>query len=171
MPKWATPSRQAHLVKLFRRSGGFCVFGERPCTNPMHHHYAPFAEGLISDWQADDRAESLAIWQAEQRALHNLAERGALRGEFNAIGRDIFHDAQPVFYLDGLGISALTFRPFAKVRLSSSYVCLHVDVGSALKKVSKSQRRKAIRYGKPLSHTSKAEIDQICSLAVKDYLK
>ena len=171
MSKWATPIRQAYLVKLFQRSKGFCVFGERPCSNPTHHHYMPFIEGLIDHWQAEDRADSLALWQAEQRALHNLAERGAIRGQFNAIGRDIYHDAQPVFYLDGLGMSALTFRPFAKVRLASSYVCLHVDVASALRKVSKSQRRKAIRYGKPLSHTSKAEIDQICSMAVKDYLK
>lgn len=171
MSKWATHSRQAHLVKLFLRSGGFCVYGERPCSQPTLHHYEPFTEGLIADWKADDRAEQSALWEAERKALHGLAERGALRGQFSAIGRDIFFSQQPQYYLDGLGISALTFRPFAKVRLASSFVCLHIEITEALHTTSKARRRKAIRYGKPLPQEARGKIDQICSLAVKHYLK
>jgi len=171
MAKWAIPYRQAHLVKLFLRSGGFCVFGEWPCSCPELHHYDPFIEGLIDDWQADDRAERWAEWQAEQRQIHGLAERGALRGQFNAIGRDIFFGQQPQYYLDGLGISGLTFRPFARVRLASSFVALYVEIGDALKSVSKAKRRKAIRYGKPLPQEIQREIDRACNKAVRHYLK
>ncbi|MBA7599120.1 hypothetical protein ES703_06147 [subsurface metagenome] len=171
MSKWATPSRQAHLVNLFIRSKGFCVFGDRPCPTPTLHHYDPFAEGLIADWKACDREEDKALWEAERKALHGLAERGALRGQFSAIGRDIFFSRQPEYYLDGLGISGLTFRPFAKVRLASSFVCLHVEIGDALHATSKARKRKAIRYGKPLPQEARGEIDRICRLAVKHYLK
>lgn len=159
------------MVNLFARSGGFCVYGERPCPNPTLHHYEPFTEGLIADWKADDRAEQSALWEVEQKALHGLAERGAVRGQFSAIGRDIFFGQQPQYYLDGLGISGLTFRPFAKVRLASSFVCLHVEIGDALHATSKAKRRKAIRYGKPLPQEAREEIDRICRLAVRHYLK
>lgn len=168
MAKWATPQRQAHLVKLFLRSGGFCVFGERLCSCPELHHYDPFIDGLIDDWIADDMAERWAEWQAEQRQLHRLPERGPVKGEFNAIGRDVFFGQQPQYYIDGLGVSGLTFRPFAKVRLASSYVVLFVDIADALKGASKNQRRKAIRYGKI---PDRQELDRLCSLAVRDYRK
>jgi len=171
MPKWATPERQAHLVNLFLRSGGFCVFGERPCSCPELHHYEPFIEGLIDDWKACDRAKRWAEWKAEQRALHSLGEVGRIRGQFNTIGRDIFFARQPQFYIEGLGVSGLTFKPFAKVRLASSYVCLHVEVSNALKSVSKNKRRKAIRYGKALPEEAQQEIDRLVTLAVRDFRK
>lgn len=171
MVQWATIERKAYLVDLFRRCGGFCVYGERPCTDPEHHHYVHFVEGLIANWIAEDRECNLALWQAEQRRIHNLHERGNLKGEFGAISRDIFHSSQPEYYLMGFGMNTLTFRPFAKVRLASSFVSLYIDVSGAMRKLSKNQRRKATRYGRPLSHRSKAEIDQMCSLAVKDYYR
>ena len=170
MPKWANPQRQAHLVNLFLRSGGFCIFGERPCSHPEHHHYEPFIEGLIDDWKAEDRAQQWADWKAERKALHSLSEVGRIRGEFNAIGRDIFFASQPQYYLEGLGVSGLTFRPFAKVRLASSFIALHVDVSDAMRNESKNQRRKAIRYGK-VTPEARKEIGRLCSLAVRHYLK
>jgi hypothetical protein len=156
-------------VRLFLESGGFCVFGHRPCPNP-EHHYESYIEGLIGDWVADDRAESQAQWRMERRELHRLPERGPLRGQFSAIGRDIFFGRQPRYYLDGLGISGLTFKPFAKIRLASGYVYLFVGIGDALKGVSKAKRRKAIRHGKPLPQAVQEKVDQACSLAVKHYL-
>jgi len=170
MPKWANPQRQAHLVNLFHRSGGFCVFGERPCSHPEHHHYEPFIDGLVGDWSAQDRAERWAVWKAEQKALHSLGEVGRTRGEFNAIAKDIFFATQPLYYLEGMGISGLTFRPFAKVRLASSFIALHVDVGDAMRNASKNKRRKAIRYGKVTPEVKK-EVDRLCSMAVRDYRK
>ena len=169
-PKWVLPHRQSYLIRLFVRSGGFCVFGHRPCANP-YHHFELYIDGLIADWVADDRAEAQAEWQAEQRAIHNLAERGPQRGEFNVTGRDVFYAAQPLYYLSGLGISGLTFKPFAKVRVASTFMALHVELGDTLKGVSKSRRRKAIRYGKPLTREVQGEINAKCNKAVRHYLK
>ena len=136
-----------------------------------HPVYEARIKPLIADWVADDRAEAQALWQAEQRAIHSLAERGSLRGEFNSIGRSIFYAEQPLDYQLGLGISGLTFKPFAKVRLSSTFTGLHVELGDILHGVSKSRRRKAIRYGKPLTRAIQGEIDTKCSEAVRHYLK
>jgi len=169
-PKWVLPHRQAYLIRLFVRSSGFCVFGHKPCANP-YHHFELYIDGLIANWVADDRATAQAEWQAEQRAIHNLAERGSQRGEFNVTGRDVFYAKQPQYYLQGLGISGLTFRPFAKVRLSSTFIALHVELGDTLRRASKNRRRKAIRYGKPLPKAIQSEIDHRCSEAVRQYRK
>ncbi|MDY6912057.1 MAG: hypothetical protein SVM79_06875 [Chloroflexota bacterium] len=168
MPKWATPERQAYLVNLFMRSKGFCIYGHKPCTNP-DHHYVNFCEDLIHDWIGDDRAERQALWQAEQREMHFLNERGKLGSQFDSVAKEVFYAKQPLYYVEGLGISGLTFKPFAKVRLSSSYTCLHVDISHAVKGISKNRKRKAIRYGK-LPYELWNTIDQTCSLAVKHYL-
>ncbi len=169
-PKWVSPARQAHLVKLFLESGGFCVFGHKPCPYP-EHHYELFIDALVKDWALDDRAQSEAQWEAEQRKMHSLGERRyPLRGQFNAIAKDVFYPDQPDYYLAGLGVSGLTFKPFAKVRLSSSYVHLYVNLGDRLKEISKSRRRKAIRYGKALPKEIQEKVDLACRLAVNDWL-
>ena len=170
-PKWVTPDRQEHLVKLFVRSKGFCVYGHTDCPIP-EHYYEFFIEGLIADWKADDREQDSADWKAEQRRIHSLAERQyPLRGTFSAISKDIFFADQPQYYILGLGISGLTFRPFALIRLASSYVSLFVDIGDRLKGLSKSRKRKAIRYGKPLPLEYQKELASLCRLAVKHYLE
>jgi len=165
IPQWLTLDRKAHLIDLFNRSQGFCVFGHKPCSNP-NHHYEQFIEDLIADWIAEDRATRQALWQAERQALHSLGEQSEpLRGRFSIIGKDIFFAKQPEYYLIGLGISGLTFTPFAKVRLASSFVNLHIDLGDSLKEVSKAQRRKALRYGKVSN-----EVRQRINTAVNHYL-
>ena len=169
-PKWATLDRRQHLVNLFIRSRGFCVFGHKNCRIP-EHHYQLFIEGLIDDWKSDDRAQRAQSWQAERKALHSLAERPYNRGQFNAIGKDIYFANQPRFYIQGIGVNPATFKPFAKVRLASSFVHLYVDLGDTRKPLSKKKRRKAIRYGKGLSGNIENQIYQLCCQAVKDYLK
>ena len=170
-PKWTTPSRQTQLVSIFLRSRGFCVFGHKACGIPSHY-YEVYIEGLIADWKAQDRQQDTAEWQEERKRLHSLAERRyPLRGQFSSIAKDIFFARQPSFYLLGLGVSGLTFKPFARVRLASSFVNLYVDLGDMLKGVSKAKRRKAIRYGKPLSLEIQGEIAQVCRLAVTHYLE
>jgi len=170
-PKWATPSRQNHLVSIFLRSRGFCVYGHPHCLIP-EHHYEIYIEGLIGDWKADDKSQLSADWLEELKRLHSLAERRyPLRGQFSSIAKDIFFSQQPLYYLVGLGISGLTYKPFAKVRLASSYVNLFVDLGDTLKGVSKTKRRKAIRYGTPLPLEKQREVEQVCRLAVRHYLK
>ena len=167
-PKWTTPTRQTYLVTLFLRSKGFCVFGHPKCTIP-EHHYEIFIDNLVADWIADDRAQRQADWQAETKARHSTNERTyPLHGRFSGIGQDIYYDNQPEFYLEGLGISGLTFKPFAKLRLASSYVRLHVDLEDILKPVSKSQKRKAIRYGK-IPTDLQDKINDRCWQAVKHF--
>ncbi|MDP2917082.1 MAG: hypothetical protein Q8O16_04040 [Dehalococcoidia bacterium] len=169
-PKWATSERQTYLVKLFIRSSGFCVFGEANCTIP-EHHYEIAIERLIDDWQAEDREQANLDWQAERKVLHSLGERKTpLRGRFSNISQDIWHDQQPLFYVENLGMNGITLKPFAKVKLSSSYMRLYVDLGDCLRNVSKNKRRKAIRYGKPLPKSVDNRIADKVWQAVKHYL-
>ena len=168
-PKWTNPTRQTYLVTLFLRSKGFCVFGHPKCTIP-EHHYEIYIDDLVADWIAEDRAQRQAEWKAEFVARHSTNERRLpLHGRFSGIGQDIYYDNQPEFYLEGLGISGLTFKPFAKLRLASSYVRLHVDLEDILKPVSKSQKRKAIRYGK-IPTDLQDKIQDKCWQAVRHYI-
>jgi hypothetical protein len=124
---------------------------------------------LIAEWKADDRAKR----QAEQKMLHSLGEpRKPVRGQFNTIGQDIFYGSQPLFYREALGVSCITFKPIAKVRIASSFMRLYieVDLSYALKGVSKNRRRKAFRYGRKLRQQTEYEIDRLCSQAVRHYL-
>ena len=164
MPKWATPARRAYLVKLFLKSQGFCVFGHKPCPYP-EHHYELFIEGVIRNWILDDRAQSQAEWEAERKALHSLAERKyPLHGQFSATSKDIYLAKQPQYYLEGIGISPVTFKPFAKVRLASSYMRLFVSLADSLD--SKNAKRKVLRHSR-LTETAHKRIRQ----AVKHYLE
>jgi len=170
LPKWATLDRRNALVQLFLSSRGFCVFGHKKCLIPEHHYYL-FSEFLIKDWKQLDRELDKTLWEAEQRAMHNLGERSyPLRGQFSAISREVFASNQPLYYLQGQSISGLTLTPFVKVRIASSYIRLYIDLGEALRQVSKSRRRKAIRYGKPLPREAEAIIRGKVYEAVKDYL-
>lgn len=219
MPKWATPSRQTHLVKLWLEHGNKCLYGHKVCPEPSHYLYGepkgitiaiptkvacrdsegnPItkdgkqvyvtlyatktvtvyepkiarlyelkSEQAIKAWIADDRAQRQAQWQLEQRQLHSLAERRyPLRGQFSTIAKDIFFGEQPQYYLDGIGISGLTFKPFVKVRLASSFMRLHIYLDDSLKDIGKNARRKALRYGR-LSDT----VYNTIRLAVRHYLE
>ncbi len=169
-PKWSTPNRQAHLVKLFLNSGGFCVYGHSNCQVP-EHHYEVYIESVIDDWQAEDREQATLDWQAERKAMHSLGEhRFPIAGRFNNISMDIFHDKQPLFYLESLGMSGLKLQPFAKVKIAGSYFHLYIDLGDSLRGTSKNKRRKAIRYGKELPKSIQERIAERVRLAVRDYL-
>ena len=169
LPNWSTPDRREKLVQLFIESGGFCVFGHSKCQIP-EHHYPEFTEMLISDWKALDRELASALWKAERKAFHDLGEMPyPTSGRFTAIDREIFAGNQPLYYLEGQAVSGLTFKPFVKVRISSSYIRLYVDLGEALRQVSKSARRKAVRYGKPLPRNTTQAIRRTIFEAVRHY--
>ncbi len=169
LPKWATLDRRNYLVELFLSSGGFCVYGHKKCLIERHH-YSIYSELIIQNWKQSDREDFTALWRAERQLLHSTGERTRPpRGQFSATSRDIYAEQQPLYFLDGQSISGLTFTPFVRVRIASSYIRLYVDLGDILRQVSKSKRRKAIRYGKPLPPSVKQEISQKVLLAVKDY--
>ena len=169
LPKWATPDRRNFLVQLFLSSGGFCVYGHKKCLIP-EHHYSLYSELLIKDWKHLDIEQRLAEWEAERKALHSLGERSyPIRGQFSAVSRDIYAESQPLYYFEGQAVSGITLMPFVRVRIASSYIRLYVDLGEALRQVSKSQRRKAIRYGKALPEPTKVAIRRKVLEAVRDY--
>lgn len=169
LPKWATLDRRNVLVQMFLNSGGFCVYGHKKCQIP-EHHYSLYSELLIKDWKHLDIEQRLAEWEVERKALHSLGQRTyPIRGQFSAISRDIYAENQPLYYLEGQAVSGITLKPFVRVRIASSYIRLYVDLGEALRQVSKSKRRKAIRYGKPLPATARVAIMRKVMEAVKDY--
>lgn len=169
-PKWATLDRQNLLVQLFLDSGGFCVYGHKKCQ-VAEHHYHLYIEYLIKDWQQMDRDTKQAEAETERLAMHNLGERRyPLVGRFSAISKDIYASQQPLYYFQGQSISGLTLQPFVKIRLASSYMRLFIDLGDTLRQVSKSKRRKAIRYGKPLPQEVKQAINRKILAAVRDYM-
>ena len=230
LPKWATLDRRNLLVELFLDSGGFCVYGLKPCIGyftqkpitacawgkkcskpmpknqlcrykpeddkphlpcryvtfdqkrwhcaygdypcykPFGSHYEYYADTLIAEWKHLDIEQRLAEWEAERKALHSLGQRSyPIRGQFSAVSRDIYAENQPLYYLEGQAVSGITLTPFVRVRIASSYIRLYVDLGEALRQVSKSKRRKAIRYGKPLPPTTRVAIMRKVMEAVKDY--
>ncbi len=170
LPKWSTPERRNALVKLFYLSGGFCVFGHDKCLIP-EHHYHQFTDNLIKDFIQADREQRQAELEVEQKALHSLGERRyPTRGQFSAISKEIWLARQPLFYIENLGISGLSFRPFAKVRIPSSFMRLFVDLGDSLRTVSKSKRRKAIRYGKPLPKSVHNKVAEKVRDAILHYI-
>jgi hypothetical protein len=169
-PKWVNPTRQAHLVSLFVRSRGFCIYGEPNCIIP-EHHYEVFIESLINGWKADDKETNRLEWKNERKIMHALNEKTLpMRGRFNGVSSDIWHDSQPIFYLESMGMDCLKLKPFAKVKLSSSYQHLYVDLGDSLRNVSKNRKRKAIRYNKPLPQSANDIVSKLIIEAVKDYL-
>ena len=125
---------------------------------------------VIGDWIAEDRQAKAFERKAISRLLHTIPEVGKLRGQFNAISRDIYHESQPTYFIECLGISGLTFKPFAKVRIASSYTRLLVDLHEPLANVSKHRKRKFIRYGKGLPMEVAKEVELTCNRAIAQYL-
>jgi len=82
--------------------------------------YELLSEIAIDGWKEDTRAQASLDWQAERKVMHSLGERRTpIRGQFSNISQDIWHDKQPMFYVECLGMSGITLTPFAKVKLSS----------------------------------------------------
>lgn len=128
----------------------------------------------VHEWVLEDNQ----VNRDEHKARHKTTDRRYPvrvlipengKGKLSGVSKDIEYDSQPLFYFEGLGFNALTFRPFAKVRLGYNFMRLHVDIGDCLKSLSKHKRRKAIRQGIIPSAIEQA-IYQSCWLAVQDYL-
>jgi hypothetical protein len=172
-PKWLTSKRKYFLSqlslnylssldgwKLDLLSGEF-----------YNEQYETDIHRIISNWVADDRESNKYAWQAERKALHTLNEkRLPLRGRFNNVSSTIWHENQPLYYLENIGMNGLTLKPYARVKISSSFVHLYVDLGDNLRSMSKHKKRKVIRYHKPLPSQVNEIISRLITQAVKHYL-
>ena len=125
----------------------------------------------IEVWREDSRIDSIQEWQRDRRELHKLNERSfPIRGRFNNISSVIFHESQPLYYLDSIGMNGLTMQPYAKVKLASSKMYLFIELGNSLMNVSKHRRRKILRYGKLPKEAELELIDTKIKQAVRAYL-
>jgi len=130
------------------------------------------SEQLIDGWKADDREARTEQQKLEAKYLHSLGEpKNPLRGRFSAISQDIWKSNQPLYYIEGIGVSGLTLKPFVRIRLKSSFMRLYVNLGDTLRGISKAKKRKAIRYNKPLPLSVENQIQQLVKQSVLDYLK
>ena len=125
---------------------------------------------IMSYWKLDDREARQALWEVERKAIHALNEKPYHNGRFGSVSSVIWHETQPLYYIEGLGMSGLTLTPFIKVKLASTYNHLYIDLGDSLRTISKNRRRKAIRYGKPLPNQINEIVSSKTSEAVLHYL-
>lgn len=193
MPKWATPQRRSHLTDQFEKYHGGCMLGYRPPEAVYHflfeigffeltiadiildgdsskcacqqcpHQYLSYQERVIGYWKEDDREARSEQLRIEKAILHSTPDRTGWKRRFDPIAREQFFDRQSPYYIEGLGISGLTFRPIAKVRVPSTTQRLFVDVPKLnLNKMSRNARKK-------LRRRQLESIDRNCAAAVKDY--
>jgi hypothetical protein len=177
-PQWFNAERASELVSLFDEFGNKCLLGHKVCSNP-EHYIARNSKGeiiaqrmydrVVADKVADFKDEDKALWHRERREMHDLGEpERYTRGRWNAISKDIYYSQQPTYVFRGLGVSAVTFKPVAKIRISSSYWYLYIDLPIDKVFKSKNAKRKAIRYNK-LDSSHIAKIDSIINKAVTNY--
>jgi len=171
LPKWATLDRRNVLASILTDYLAIKGWQLDLITGECYNlDYEARIKPIIADWKHLDKEQDRADWEAERKALHSLGERSyPIRGQFSAVSRDIYAESQPLYYLEGQAVSGVTLTPFVRVRIASTYIRLYVDLGEALRQVSKSQRRKAIRYGKPLPPSTRVAIMRKVMEAVKDY--
>ena len=170
--KWATLPRKQLLVKILSEYMAHLegwkldlITGE--FYNPQ---YDERIQVIIKDWKSDDREQAKFEWQAERKAMHSLSEKTLpLRGHFSGVSSEIWHNSQPVYYLESIGMDALRMKPFARVKLAGSYQHLYIELGDSLRSVSKNRRRKAIRYNKPLPLSVNERVTQLINEAVNHY--
>ncbi|HZA21238.1 MAG TPA: hypothetical protein VFA32_01285, partial [Dehalococcoidia bacterium] len=156
-----------HLVDLFDRCGGYCVFGDWGCQID-EHHYELFIEGIIDSWKAEDRERRNYECKLEQQQILD-STYGRYGTTFDPVARDVFVNSRPSYYLVGLGVNPFTYQRVALVRIPSTFIHLFVDVGTAVQDVSKNARCKALRHGKVRNGALMAKIDELCKLAVEDW--
>ena len=165
-PQWATKQRQNHMVKLFHKSGGFCVFGHPLCTIEAHN-YLEYIETCIEDWKAEDRETRSMLLKLEQSTLHD-GTYGRYGGRFDPVARDVYHQTRPVYHFMTFGVAAESKQRIAVIRLPSTFMRLYVQVSSAYQgvSVSKSKRRKMARHHAGPPAPVWQEIDRLCCEAV-----
>ena len=114
-------------------------------TTKTHRHlYQQLSEQLISDWKEADRIVKAEAARQESAELHHAFDDKGWSTRFDPAAKDVFFAQQPAYYLEGMGVSGLTFHKIAKIRVSSSPTRLFVDCPKLTYNMRKKLRRKGI---------------------------
>jgi len=168
-PQWATAVRKEHLVKLFVKSHGFCVFRHPRCLYE-DHHYVNYIEGCIDFWKSEDREERQFLLKLEQGRVID-GTFGRYGSDFDPVTRDVYYQNRPGYYFLAFGVAADSKKRIAVIRVPSTYMRLYVEVSDCFQgasNLSKNKRRKLARYGKAPSEVWE-RVDKTCAQAVRDY--
>ncbi|MFA5186774.1 MAG: hypothetical protein WC551_09880 [Patescibacteria group bacterium] len=128
------------------------------------HHYHNDTNKLIREWQEDDRAERAEELRLEQAQLHQMPDLTGWKRRFDPITHEQFMLDRSPYYPEGFGISTLTFKRVARIRIPSAYTRLHVDLPS--QKLSYNKRKKLRRAQ---IKSDREMVDTLCQSAVNDY--
>jgi len=126
------------------------------------------SEEAIRYWVSDDAAQRMAQWRVERERIHR-DQRVFRQGEFDSLRRQIYRENQPPYTIVALTVDSLTFRPVALVRISSTSMCLFVDVGDVIQRGYRKPRRKAIRHGHILPRGTEEAVAALVQGAVDDW--
>jgi hypothetical protein len=126
--------------------------------------YNKVADAAKDSWKAEDRDRRSFEHYLEQQPL-NDGTYGKYGSRFDPVARDAFFATRSEYYLVGIGVSALTHKRVALIRVPSTSVHLFVDCGDTVQEVSKHAKRKMKRYGKVPANDK--TIDQKCKQAVR----
>ncbi|MDD5094561.1 MAG: hypothetical protein PHV74_09310 [Dehalococcoidia bacterium] len=128
------------------------------------HHYHNDTHKLIREWQEDDRAERAEQLRLERQLLRQTPDLTGWGQRFDPIQREQFLLDRSPYYPEGFGISTLTFKRIARIRIPSAYTRLHVDLPS--QKLSRNKRKKLRRAQ---INSDREMVDSLCQSAVDDY--
>jgi len=153
---------------FFRLKIGDVVFEDGDQTKAVcfccPHHYNNDIDMLVREWKEDDRAELLEKQRLELEQLHHTPDLKGWGRRFDPVTREQFLANRPSYYLEGLGVSGLTFSRVAKIRIPGAYTRLHVDLPKM--KLGRNKRKKLRRAQ---IHNDNELADSLCQSAVDDY--
>ncbi|MBU2008718.1 MAG: hypothetical protein KJ624_02520 [Chloroflexi bacterium] len=165
LPLWATPPRQAHLIRLYAQAREF--YEEDGRVVPDNNEAIELA---IYIWKALDREEREEAWRREKRKLHALPKI-LRRGPFDSIAREIYLAERPLWKIEAVGVGAFTFSRVTKVEIPALGKVIWVDLAGVDGSLSKNARRKLVRYRKgKLPSELEESVFARCQRAVAQYL-
>ena len=153
LPGWSTPERREQLVALWEKWSPVSL-----------EKYFQLETDFIEAWIAEDRDTRQALWELEEERIHH-ADGYRFGGDFDPVQRDEFMRQRPSYYLEGIGVSSVTMRQTAKIRVPSTNIYLFVDVSAATNKLGKNARKRLKRQGREIP----ADVHEICQRAIKSW--
>lgn len=179
LPQWSTPERRSQLVRLHERKLGQCIYRcSLGCMEPRHD-YEHFVAELREEWVRDDRDAARYQRFLNSHPLISRFELGSFGGTwtphhgepYDPVKRDVHVSERPDFYVVGYSYDALRDTTVLTIRISGSYMRLHIDVGAPFSRLSRNKRKKVRRTGAGVPVPAQQEINEKVRQAVLLYRK